>query len=45
MAAGPYDWQAALWSERSTFGTLTVLILIMLAKEHLGHRPTPLIGR
>ena len=35
----PYQWRAAFWSERSTIGTLVVLILIMIAKEDLRHLP------
>ena len=35
----PYQWRAAFWSERSTFGTLAVLILVMVAKEDLRHLP------
>ena len=34
-----YQWRAAFWSERSTFGTLALLILIMIAKENLWHIP------
>ena len=35
----PYQWRAAFWSERSTFGTLAVLVLVMVAKEDLRHLP------
>ncbi len=35
----PYQWRAAFWSERSTFGTLMLLILVMVAKEDLRHLP------
>ncbi len=35
----PYQWRAALWSERSTLTTLTVLLLVMSAKENLQHLP------
>ena len=35
----PYQWRAAVWSERSTFGTLVLLLFVMLAKEHLQHLP------
>jgi len=38
----PYQWRAAFWSERSTFGTLALLILVMIAKEDLGHLPKDL---
>ena len=38
-AAPPYQWRAAFWSERSTFGTLAVLLLVMCAKEDLRHLP------
>lgn len=38
-AAPSYQWRAALWSERSTFGTIAVLLLLMLAKEHRGPLP------
>ena len=38
-AASPYQWRAAFWSERSTFGTLALLILVMVAKEDLRHLP------
>jgi len=38
-AAIPYQWRAACWSERSTFGTLVLLILVMVAKENLQHLP------
>ncbi len=37
--ASPYQWRAAFWSERSTFGTLVLLLLAMSAKEDLGHLP------
>ena len=35
----PYQWRVAFWSERSTFGTLVLLLLIMVAKEDLRHLP------
>jgi len=35
----PYQWRAAFWSERSTFGTLVLLMLVLVAKENLGHLP------
>ena len=35
----PYQWRAAFRSERSTFGALALLILIMIAKEDLRHLP------
>ena len=38
-STAPYQWRAAFWSERSTFGTLAVLILVMIAKEDLRHIP------
>jgi len=38
-SAVSYQWRAACWSERSTFGTLVLLILIMIAKENLPHLP------
>ena len=31
-APASYQWRASLWSERSTLGTLLVLLLIMIAK-------------
>lgn len=34
-----YQWRASFWSERSTLGTVTLLLLFMLAKEDLGHLP------
>ncbi len=34
-----YQWRAAFWSERSTFGTLVLLMLVMVAKENLRHLP------
>lgn len=34
-----YQWRASVWSERSTFGTLALLLLVMVAKEDLGHLP------
>ena len=34
-----YQWRAALWSERSTFGALAVLLVAMAAKENLSHLP------
>ncbi len=36
---GSYQWRAAFWSERSTLGTVGLLILLMLAKENLHHLP------
>ena len=38
-ATPPYQWRAALWSERSTFATLAVLLVVMIAKENLQHLP------
>ena len=35
----PYQWRAAFWSERSTFCALAALLLVMVAKEYLGHLP------
>ena len=35
--AAPYQWRAAFWSERSTFGTLVLLLFVMIAKEDLRH--------
>ena len=35
----PYQWRVAFWSERSTFGTLALLLLVMVAKEDLRHLP------
>ena len=32
-----YQWRTAWWSERSTLGTLALLLLAMLAKENLPH--------
>ena len=32
-----YQWRAAFWSERSTFGALALLLIAMLAKENLPH--------
>jgi len=32
-----YQWRASLWSERSTFGALAGLLLVMVAKEDLAH--------
>lgn len=37
--ATPYRWRAAFRSERSTFATLAVLMLVMIAKEDLRHLP------
>lgn len=37
--APSYQWRAALWSERSTFGTLALLLVLMIAKENLRHLP------
>lgn len=37
--APPYQWRAALWSERSTLATLVFLILVMTAKENFRHLP------
>jgi len=34
-----YQWRASFWSERSTLGTLTLLLLLMVAKENLRHLP------
>lgn len=34
-----YQWRAACWSERSTLGTLVLLLVIMMAKENLHHLP------
>ncbi len=34
-----YQWRAALWSERSTFGAIAVLLVAMVAKENLAHLP------
>ena len=34
-----YQWRAALWSERSTFATLAVLLFFMVVKEDLRHLP------
>ena len=36
-AATPYQWRRAFWSERSTFGTLVLLLLVMVAKEDFQH--------
>ena len=36
-AAQPYQWRAALWSERSTLGSIAFVLLVMLAKENLPH--------
>ena len=38
-AAASYQWRSAFWSERSTLGTLTLLLLVMLAKEDIRHLP------
>ena len=38
-SAPAYQWRAAFWSERSTLGTITLLLLIMVAKENAGHLP------
>ena len=35
----PYQWRAAFRSERSTFGALALVLLIMVAKEDLRHIP------
>ena len=40
-AAPAYQWRAAFWSERSTFGTLALLLLVMMAKAALPHLPNP----
>ena len=32
-----YQWRASFWSERSTLGTIGLLLLSMVAKEHLHH--------
>jgi len=34
-AAFSYQWRAALWSERSTFGSIAFLVIVMLAKANL----------
>jgi len=34
-----YQWRASFWSERSTLGTVTLLLLLMVAKEDLAHLP------
>jgi len=36
-AAFSYQWRAALWSERSTFGSIVFLLIVMLAKANLPH--------
>ncbi len=36
---GSYQWRAALKSERSTFGTLALLLLLMIMKENMRHLP------
>ena len=39
-AATPtYQWRSALWSERSTFGSIAVLLAVMVVKENLAHLP------
>ena len=38
-ASKPYQWRAAFWSERSTFATLALLLLVMLMKENAAHIP------
>ena len=39
--APAYQWRAAFWSERSTFGTLALLLLVMMAKAALPHLLNP----
>ncbi len=34
-----YQWRASFWSERSTFGTIAVLLVLMIAKANLPHVP------
>ncbi len=34
-----YQWRASFWSERSTLGTLALLLVLMVAKENLPHLP------
>jgi len=34
-----YQWRASFWSERSTLGTIALLLLFMIAKEDLLHLP------
>jgi len=34
-----YQWRVSFWSERSTLGTLALLVLLMIAKENLPHLP------
>jgi len=41
-ASIPYQWRPAFWSERSTFGILVLLVLVMIAKEDLRHLPKDL---
>ncbi len=36
-SAPAYQWRAAFWSERSTLGTLVLLLVIMVAKENFDH--------
>ncbi|MBI3321069.1 MAG: UDP-3-O-(3-hydroxymyristoyl)glucosamine N-acyltransferase [Candidatus Omnitrophica bacterium] len=36
---GTYHWRASLWSERTTFGALACLLLLMIAKENAPHLP------
>ena len=36
-AATAYQWRSALWSERSTFGAIAVLLVVMVIKEYLTH--------
>ena len=36
-AAPAYQWRDALWSERSTFGAIAVLLVVMVVKEYLTH--------
>ena len=38
-AKATYQWRAAWWSERSTLGTLALLLVMMLLKENLPHLP------
>ena len=37
VATPTYQWRASFWSERSTLGTLALLLLLMVAKENLQH--------
>ena len=38
-AAPAYQWRSALWSERSTFGAIAILLIVMMLKENLTHLP------